>query len=40
MYASKKVGNESRRSSNYKDEVDPNYKLNMVRVSAVLFGYL
>jgi hypothetical protein len=40
VYASKKVGNESRKGGNYRDEAELNYKLNVVRVSAVLFGWL
>ena len=39
VYASKKVGNE-RRGNSYKEGSEVNYKVNVVRVSAVVFGYL
>ena len=39
IYSSKKVGNESRRGKNY-SESTVNYKINLLRVSSVLFTYL
>jgi hypothetical protein len=40
-YSNKKIGNESRRSKLYRqDDKDTKYKINILRTSAVLFGYL
>ena len=42
-YSSKKIGNESRRSLAYTQNTEPlmvNYKINVLRVCAVLFTYL
>lgn len=42
VYSNKKIGNESRRSRLYsqEDKNRANYKINIVRTSAVLFSYL
>lgn len=39
-YSSKKIGNESRRRRSYTQEGDVNYKINILRVASVIFGYL
>ena len=39
-YSNKKIGNQSRRILQYSSHKDINYKLNILRLSSIVFSYL